>query len=170
VVGNGDKAGPLWIIDATDFSRLGPANDQDGEEEGPPATALKNVSRHALVATWKNAANRAGGNLLFSPHNQQIVGNRIYLSQHHAGVVVLDAAAAFQGQKVRPGELAFVLPSGTPTRPIFEGPVDPLLIPFFSTVIQARPDIWDQFFHKGYVLVADMTGRLLFVPVAGDVA
>jgi hypothetical protein len=158
VVGNGDRPGPLWIIDASDFSRLGPANDQDGEEEGPPADALKAASQATLVTTWTNAANRPGGNLLFSPHNQQIVGNRIYLSQYHAGIVVLDASAAFRGRKVRPGELAFVVPSGTPTRPIFDGPVDPLLIPFFSTFIQARPDIWDQFFYKGYILAADMTG------------
>ena len=25
-VGNGDRPGPLWIVDATDFSKLGPAN------------------------------------------------------------------------------------------------------------------------------------------------
>lgn len=158
IVGNGDRPGPLWIVDATHFSRLGPANDQDGEEEGPAAEDLKAASQKALVTTWTNAAQRAGGNLLFSPHNQQIVGDRIYLSQYHGGVVVLDASAAFRGRKVRPGELAFAVPSGTPTRPIFDAPVDPLLIPFVSTFIQARPLIWDQVFYKGYILAADETG------------
>ena len=32
-VGNGDKPGPLWIVDATDFSKLGPANDKKSPEQ-----------------------------------------------------------------------------------------------------------------------------------------
>jgi hypothetical protein len=62
-----------------------------------------------------------------------------------ASAATLDASAAFRGGNVRPGELAFVVPSGTPTRPIFQGRADPLLIPFITPFIQARPDIWDQF-------------------------
>ncbi len=87
LAGNGDVPGPLWIVDATDFSKLGPASPVDPDDEVPLAEA----SRRALVATWTNPAGRAGGNLTFSPHNQQIVGNKIYLSSYHAGVYVLDA-------------------------------------------------------------------------------
>ena len=95
-VGNGDKPGPLWIVDATDFSKLGPANDKKSPEQAfATDSALRKASEDALVATWTNPAGRAGGSLTFSPHNQQIVGDRIYLSHYHGGVYVLDASAAF---------------------------------------------------------------------------
>ena len=52
-VGNGDKPGPLWIVDATDFSKLGPANDKKSPEEALRTdAALKKASLDALVATW----------------------------------------------------------------------------------------------------------------------
>ena len=111
IIGNADKPGPLWIIDATDLSQLGPAED-NGEDDDP---GLKAASEAALVMTWTNPAGPAGGNLLFSPHNQQVVGNRIYLTNYHGGLFVLDATAAFQGQDVRPSELGFYVPHGTPT-------------------------------------------------------
>ena len=155
VVGNGDRPGPMWIVDATDLSKLGPANDHDGSDDPP---ALKTASEAALVTTWTNAANRAAGNLTFSPHNQQIVGDLIFLSGYHSGVTVLDASAAFAGRKERPNERGFVVPTGTPTRPIYDQAVDPLLIPFFSQFIDYRPLIWDQFVYGGCMLVADMTG------------
>ena len=102
-VGNGDKLGPLWIVDATDFSKLGPADDlkSDADADETDAT-LKQNSLNALVATWTNPANRAAGSLTFTPHNQQIVGDKIYLSHYHGGVYVLDASAAFDGKRERP--------------------------------------------------------------------
>ena len=156
--GNGDKAGPMWIVDATDLSKLGPADAQDNDtEEKATETALREASQAALVTTWTNAANAAGGNLLFSPHNQQVVGDRIYLSGYHSGVTVLDASAAFQGRNERPKELGFAVPSGRPTRPIYDQMAGPV-VPFVSSFVQARPLVWDMFFYRGSLLAADMTG------------
>jgi hypothetical protein len=155
IIGNADKPGPLWIIDATDLSQLGPAED-NGEDDDP---ALKEASEASLVTTWTNPAGRAGGNLLFSPHNQQVVGNRIYLTNYHGGLFVLDATAAFQGQDVRPSELGFFVPHATPTRPLHQ-PTVPPGSPFFSTFSGRRPQLWDAVFYKGYVLTADWHGGL----------
>lgn len=160
VLGNGDKPGPLWIVDASDFAELG----QDTDDE----QALRKKSEDTLVATWENAAGRAGGNLLFSSHNQQIVGDRIYLSQYHAGVAVLDASAAFAGRRERPADIGFVVPSGAETRPIFK-PTLPPLMPFFITAYGARPTIWDQFFYKGHILAADEVGGFYSFQFKGDV-
>lgn len=159
-VGNGDKVGPLWIVDATDFSALQPADALDGEETDEVAAALKAASEEALVATWTNPAGRAGGNIEFSPHNQTIVGNRIVLSHYHGGVYLLDATAAFRGRSVRPAEVGFVVPSGEPVRPIHEALVLDPLIPFIHTFFQARPTVWDAVYWKGHVLAADSTGGL----------
>ena len=167
IVGNGDKVGPLWIVDASDFSKLGPADAEDtNAQEAQTDDELRANSAAALVATWTNAASREGGNLLFSPHNQQIVGDKIYLSGYHSGVTVLDASEAFAGKRgARPSELAFVVPSGTPTRPFYDQLVGPA-IPFVETFSKARPIVWDQIFYippgaspdAGRILAADMTG------------
>lgn len=153
IVGNANKPGPLWIVDATDFSQLGPAQDV-GADNIP---ALKAASAAALVTTWTNPADRAGGNLRFSPHNQQVVGNKIYLSNYHGGVYVLDATAAFQGQDVRPSEVGFYVPHGTPNRPLYQPTSEPI-IPFFGTFGGNRPQLWDSVFYKGSVLAADWHG------------
>jgi hypothetical protein len=150
--GNPGKAGPLWIVDATDFSRLARENDTD--------FAIKRKSQATLHVTWTNPHGRSGGNLLFTPHNQQIVGDKIYLSSYHAGVWVLDASAAFAGRRERPTEQAFIVPSGSETRPIAgaglagAGPI----VRFFTGFPLSRPHVWDMFFHKGHLLAADMTG------------
>ncbi|HEX2084593.1 MAG TPA: hypothetical protein VHF89_02845 [Solirubrobacteraceae bacterium] len=150
IVGNADKPGPLWIVDATDFSRLG----QEGDDE----VTLRRKSEAALQATWTNAAAAPGGNLYHSPHNQQIVNEKIYLSHYHAGVTVLDASGAFAGRRERPKELGFYVPTGEPTRPIYEADAGPFVIPFISEFIQYRPLIWDMYYYRGYVLAADETG------------
>ena len=155
IIGMADQPGPLWIIDATDFSQLGPAED-NGADNVP---ALKAASEAALVTTWINPAGRAGGHLRFSPHNQQVVGNRIYLSNYHGGVYVLDATAAFQGQDVRPSEVGFYVPHGTPNRPMYEPTVEPVS-PFFGTFSGNRPFLWDSVFYKGFILAPDWHGGL----------
>jgi hypothetical protein len=160
VVGNGDRAGPLWIVDATDFAALG----QPGDSE----QMLEEKSRASLVATWTNPANRAAGNLTFSPHNQQIVGDLIYLSNYHGGVYVLDASAAFAGRRARPTEVGFVVPHGDETRPYYEATIEPQVIPFFSTFGFGRPTIWDQVYYKGYSLAADMVGGFYSLRYAGE--
>ncbi|MGH2740078.1 MAG: hypothetical protein ACRDH6_06325, partial [Actinomycetota bacterium] len=111
-----------------------------------------------LVITWTNAAGRPGGHLTFSTHNQQIVGNRIYLSNYHGGIYLLDARQAFRGRRVRPPEMGFVIPHGEETRPIVELPRDPMVRFFTSSA--ARPMIWDMAAYKGYVLAVDMFGGL----------
>ncbi len=162
--GNGNLPGPMWIVDATDFSKL----PQQGESEAN----IKRKSQEALVATWENAAGRAGGNLTFSPHNQQIVGNNIYLSDYHGGVYKLDATKAFDGvresaEQERPRELAFVVPSGEPTRPI-AGLATPPIMPFFSSFPLGHPEIWDMFNYRGCTLAADMTGGFYSYEFDGD--
>ena len=160
VVGNGDRAVPMWIVDATDFAALG----QPGDSEA----VLGQKSRAALVATWANPADRAAGNLTFSPHNQQIVGDLIYLSGYHGGVYVLDASAAFSGLRERPREVGFIVPDGAETRPFYDAPIDPLVIPFFSTFTKGRSMIWDQVFYKGYSLAADMYGGVYSLRYDGE--
>jgi hypothetical protein len=161
-VGNGDKPGPLWIVDATDFSKLGPANDRKTPSEAEATdAALKKASQDALVATWTNPAGRAGGSLTFSPHNQQIVGDKIFLSHYHGGVYVLDASAAFAGKRERPKELGFIVPHDARTRPLFgQPPLTGLLGRFFTDFPLGRPEIWDMVVYKDYVLASDMTGGL----------
>jgi hypothetical protein len=159
-VGNGDKPGPLWIVDATDFSKLGPANDKKSPEEALRTDAeLKRNSLAALVTTWTNPAGRAGGSLTFSPHNQQIVGDKIYLSHYHGGVYVLDASAAFAGKRERPKELGFIVPHDERTRPLLgQPPLTGLLGRFFTDFPLGRPEVWDMVAYKGHVLASDMTG------------
>ena len=169
-VGNGDKPGPLWIVDATNFNRLQPANDKDEEEQGAVAQQLRERSRKALVTTWVNPARQEAGNIEFSPHNQQVVGNRIYLSHYHGGVYMLNAAKAFRGIRGaagRPTETAFIVPHRKPIRPIpefqFVNPIIPFIVEFF----QARPTVWDTLFHKGCVLIPDSTGGLYSYSMGG---
>ena len=159
-VGNGDKPGPLWIVDATDFSKLGPANDKKSPEQALATdAALKKASLDALVTTWTNPAGRAGGSLTFSPHNQQIVGDKIYLSHYHGGVYVLDASAAFAGRRERPKEVGFIVPHDDRTRPLLGQPtLTGLLGRFFTDFPLGRPEIWDMVHYKGHVLASDMTG------------
>jgi hypothetical protein len=159
-VGNGDKPGPLWIVDATDFSKLGPANDKKSPEQALATdAALKKASLDALVATWTNPAGRAGGSLTFSPHNQQIVGDNIYLSHYHGGVYVLDASAAFSGRRERPKEVGFIVPHDERTRPLLgQPPLTGLLGRFFTDFPLGRPEIWDMVHYKGHILASDMTG------------
>ena len=158
--GNGDHAGPLFIVDATDFSKLGPIATTDSEEEETAEGVMKQRSEDTLITTWSNAAGRAGGELTFSAHNQQIVGDKIYLSGYHSGITVLDASKAFRGENVRPSELAFAVPSNPETRPIPEDQPGVVLGQFFTSFIDYRPLVWDMTFHNGYVLVPDMTGGM----------
>lgn len=158
--GNGDLAGPMFIVDATDFSKLGPADPVDSEAQETAGGVMKQRSEATLITTWSNAAGRAGGELTFSPHNQQIVGDKIYLSGYHSGVTVLDAADAFRGKNVRPRELAFAVPSNPETRPITPEQPGLVLGQFFTSVIGYRPLVWDMAFANGYVLVPDMTGGM----------
>lgn len=159
-VGNGDKPGPLWIVDATDWSKLGPFNHVKGPQDATATDAeLKRNSQAALVTTWTNPAARAGGPLSFSPHNQQIVGDKIYLSHYHGGVHVLDAKAAFAGNRERPKELGFIVPHDPETRPLLgQPPLTGLIGRFFTDFPFGRPEVWDMVAYKGYVLAADMTG------------
>ena len=132
---------------------------QDAAEAEATDAALKKASQDALVATWTNPAGRAGGSLTFSPHNQQIVGDKIYLSHYHGGVYVLDASAAFAGRRERPKELGFIVPHDTRTRPLLgQPPLTGLLGRFFTDFPLGRPEVWDMVVYKDHVLASDMTG------------
>jgi hypothetical protein len=162
VGGNGDQVGPLWIIDATDFSQLSQTGDTNEQ--------LKTKSEQALIATWTNPADRPAGNLTFSPHNQQVVGNRIYLSDYHGGIFVLDAEEAFQGRAVRPRELGFIVPNGESSnedaRPLAgaQGPAGA------APRTRGRSSIWDMVFYRGHILAADQVGGFYSLEFAGDEA
>ena len=106
-----------------------------------------------------NPAGRAGGSLTFSPHNQQIVGDKIYLSHYHGGVYVLDASAAFAGKRERPKEVGFIVPHDDRTRPLLGQPtLTGLLGRFFTDFPLGRPEVWDMVHYKGNILASDMTG------------
>ena len=165
--GNGDFAGPMFIVDATDFERMGAIDpvDSNASEE---ASDMKERSEKATITVWSNAAARAGGELTFSPHNQQIVGNQIFLSGYHGGVTVLDATQAFQGRNVRPRELGVIVPHGDTTRPIHpDHGGTPAYQRFFTSFIDYRPSIWDMQWHKGHVLAADMVGGFYAIKYTG---
>lgn len=166
VIGNGDRAGPMWIIDASKWDKLG-ALHYSVEGESDTGEVLAQKSKDTLVTTWTNPAGRAGGNLIFSPHNQQIVGNRIYLSHYHGGVYVLDATAAFKGKRKPPREVGYILPIAGPGRPVFERQIQPLE-PFFTEHLGWRPSIWDAYWYKGHVLSADMVGGFYSLQWNGD--
>ena len=166
VIGNGDRAGPMWIVDASDWSKLGRFYfSGEGEDDTPEEVARK--SKAALRATWTNPAGRAGGNMIFSPHNQQIVGNRIYLSHYHGGVHVLNAKAVFSGRRKAPVEVGFIVPNSGPGRPVFEPTLKPA-DPFFTEHLGWRPSIWDAYWYKGHVLAADMVGGFYSLRWDGD--
>ena len=153
--GHGEVPGLMWIVDATDFSKLGPADATDGA--GAANAELAANSQAALVATWHNAANAAAGNLKFSPHNQQIVGDTIYLSQYHGGIVAVNAKAAFEGRNERPYEEGVIIPhSGK--RGIYTKPETLPGSKFMSGFFAGHPDIWDMNYYKGYILGFDMHG------------
>jgi len=149
--GNGDKPGPLWFVDASDWSDLAPVGAPDAEQ--------KAKSEKALITTWTNPAAKAGGRYTFSPHNQQIVGDKVYLSHYHGGVFVLDASGAFAGRDERPRELAHIVPSGEAStaaaRPMLR-PGTPFAIP----LTRGRSSIWDVVFHDGHLFAADQVGGL----------
>jgi len=157
IYGNGDKPGVMWIVDATDFSKLGPADASDGND--PPNPELAKNSEAALISTWHNAANAAGGNLKFGPHNQTIFGDHILLSAYHGGVTVLNAKAAFAGKKERPYEEAVTIPhSGA--RPIFKPSRPPVNGGFISMFFASPGTVWDVNYYKGYMLAYDMHGGM----------
>jgi hypothetical protein len=166
VIGNGDRAGPLWIVDATNWDKLGRFYFSGEGEDDTPEDLVKK-SKKALRATWLNPAGRAGGNLIFSPHNQQIVRNRIYLSHYHGGVYVLNARKVFNGRRKAPVEVGYIVPNSAPTRPIFEPAIQPV-DPFFTEHLSWRPSIWDAYWYKRHVLAADMVGGFYSLQWRGD--
>jgi hypothetical protein len=116
------------------------------------------------VATWTNPAERAGGVFTFSPHNQQIVGDKIVLSHYHGGVYVLDASRAFSGDPevrgavARPSELAFRTPNAG-IRPVFAGEGEDFEQggDGFTEGLNSG-EIWDAYAYDGHIFAADMIG------------
>lgn len=159
--GNGDHAGTMWFVDITDLSKLATFSN-DGTHEADEV--IKAKSEPLLSSVYYNPARRAGGELTFSLHNQQIVGDKIYLSQYHGGLVVLDAKEAFEGKNVRPKETAIYVPSEGDGRPI---PPDAGGIVqdghFVTGFIDYRPLVWDMTYANGHVMIPDMTGGLTVV-------
>ena len=159
--GNGDYTGGMWFVDISDLGKLAKFGSDDTHE---PDEAIKAKSEPLLSSIYYNPALRAGGELTFSLHNQQIVGDKIYLSQYHGGVVVIDAKEALEGKNVRPKEVAIHVPNegeGRPIPPDAGGPV--FGYHFITGVIDYRPLVWDTFFVNGHVMIPDMTGGLTVI-------
>jgi hypothetical protein len=151
--GNGDKPSPMWIVDATDWSKLGTSSDD--------AATLASKSADALVTTWSNPAGREAGQLTFSAHNQQIVGEKIMLTSYHGGIFWLDASGAFHGRHERPRELAWADPFDADVRPTLD----------YGSFVHYRGDFWDANYYKGYIFGADISGGIYTLNVAeGDAA
>jgi hypothetical protein len=162
--GNGNYAANMWFVDITDLGKLGKFTSDNATHE--PDDVLKAKSEALLSSVYYNPALRAGGELTFSLHNQQIVGDKIYISQYHGGVVVVDAKEAFQGKNVRPKETALYVPSEGEGRPI---PPDAGASGVFGDehfvtgFIDYRPLVWDTFYVNGHIMIPDMTGGLWVV-------
>jgi hypothetical protein len=151
----------MWFVDITDLSKLAKFGSDDthaSDEE------IKAASEPLLSSVYYNPALRAGGELTFSLHNQQIVGDKVYLSQYHGGVVVVDAKEAFEGKNVRPKETAIFVPSDGQGRDI---PPDAGGVVqdghFVTGFIDYHPLVWDMTYANGAILIPDMTGGLTVV-------
>lgn len=163
LAGNGNYAGNMWFVDITDFSKLAKFT-SDGTHA--PDEEIKAKSEPLLSSIYYTPALRAGGELTFSLHNQQIVGDKIYISQYHGGVVVVDAKEAFEGKNVRPKETAIYVPSEGEGRPIPEDAGASGVFGdnhFVTGFIDYRPLIWDTFYVNGHIMIPDMTGGLTVV-------
>ena len=132
--GNGDMPGTMFIVDATDFA-------------APKA-----------ITTWRSPTTQAAGPLTFSAHNQQIVGDKIFLSHYHGGVFVLDAAGAFAGRDERPREMGWAVPFDPQVRETLDS----------GTFSHSRGDYWDMVVYKGHVLAVDIKGGLYSLVYEGD--
>ena len=162
--GNGNFAGNMWFVDISDLSKLGKFSNDNAQHEADDV--LKAKSEELLSSIYYTPALRAGGELTFSLHNQQIVGDKIYLSQYHGGIVVVDAKEALEGKNVRPKETAVYVPSEGEGRPIppDAGASGVFGDEHFTTgFIDYRPLIWDTFYVNGHIMIPDMTGGLWVV-------
>jgi hypothetical protein len=169
--GNGDYTGNMWFVDISDFSKLpkftiNPPDNTEARLTREDAAAVKAKSESLISSIYYNPALRAGGELVFSLHNQQIVGDKIYISQYHGGIVVVDAKEAFEGKNVRPKETAIYVPSEGEGRPI---PPDAGAAGVFGNehfvtgFIDYRPLVWDTFYVNGHIMIPDMTGGLTVI-------
>jgi len=147
--GNGDRPSTMWIVDATDLSKLGTPTES--------GDALKTKSETTLITTWNAPSGVPSGQLTFSAHNQQIVGDLIYLSHYHGGIFVLDASEAFALKKVRPKEIAWAVPCDAQVRPTLDS----------GTFPHSRCDFWDSVFYKDHILAADIKGGLYSLAIDG---
>lgn len=166
---NGDLAVPMLIVDATDLSKLGAPAARDSEAEEIAGGEMQRRSTAAVITSWSNPAGRAGGTYVFNPHNQQIDGTTIVLSQMHGGVVVLDAEEAFEGRNVRPREIALAVPGEASVRPQAPTRFSPAgLFPSFAPpTTWFRPWAWDTFYTGGHLLIPDGSGGLSSYEVLG---
>ena len=160
----------MWIVDATD-------PDGAGAERVTAEARRSRSPRRRWSPPGPTPAGRAGGNLNFSPHNQQIVGDKIYLSNYHGGVIVLDAAEAFDGvararTRSARARSAFKVPDVVEQRPIFEASSAPVLAVLHRRSRSGGRTCGTWCVYKGRILTQDMTGGFysLARPTAGAAA
>ena len=103
-----------------------------------------------LLAEWQPRPDGDYGEspALFSTHNFQLVGSKLYLAMYHGGVWVLDLA-----DPAKPTPVAWFLPDAEP-----DGMV----------AADAVPETWDVVVANGHVFVSDIPTGLYAVHIEGD--
>ena len=121
----------FWVIDFTDYAAP------------------------VLLAEHDLAAQKDSHELVYSLHNFQLVGTRMYMGAYHAGVWALDLA-----DPAAPREIAYAL-SGQPVYLKDDGT-------FFGIGNNWAEQVWDVVVKDGYVLASDMASGLHVYRMAGD--
>lgn len=106
-----------------------------------------------VVGSWSNPGGHIAQEFLFSTHNFQLVGDRVYLAHNHGGVWVLDFSAPPAMHA-----LAYYLPSEHTTVSTPGGPL----------MQRAIPGTWDVVVKEGLIFAADRAGGLYVLHYEGD--
>ncbi|HVL48781.1 MAG TPA: hypothetical protein VM889_09515 [Candidatus Thermoplasmatota archaeon] len=122
----------LWILDFTDYAKP------------------KVLSEYALAGHDNSHA------LVFSLHNFQIVGERLYIAAYHGGVWALDLA-----DLANPEPLGYILPHG-------EHGYKPDQGTFYGIGNDWTTQVWDVVLKDGYVIASDMLSGLHVLHFALD--
>lgn len=121
----------FWVVDFTDYANP------------------------VMLAEHDLAGQKDSRDLVYSLHNFQLVGTRMYVGTYHSGVWVLDLA-----DPTAPREVAFAL-GGQETYAKPEGT-------FLGIGNNWVEQIWDVVVKDGYVFASDMSSGLLVYAVEGD--
>ena len=160
LAGNGDFNGPLFIVDATDFSKLGTNDptDSEGDEEASDMKAKSEASLHHRLVERRAPRRRRADLLAAQPADRRRPDLPVRLPRRASPCSTRrrpsagkqrPPARARRHRSARAHDPAD--PSGPPDRP---PPTSTSSRPSSTSVRR----IWDMQWHKGHVLAADMVG------------